>query len=90
MKKQVRVFYSGRVQGVGFRFTAVDLARELRVCGRVKNLDDGRVEVVAEAEENVLQDFLARINRYFSRYIRDTDTQWQEAGGAFKDFGIDF
>jgi acylphosphatase len=48
------------------------------------------VEVVAEAEENILQDFLARINRYFSRYIRDTDTQWQEAGGAFKDFGIDF
>jgi len=48
------------------------------------------VEVVAEAEENILQDFLGRLSRYFSRYIRDTDTQWQEARGSFKDFGIDF
>lgn len=90
MKKQVHVFYSGRVQGVGFRFTAEDMARELGVVGWVRNLRDGRVELVAEAEEEVLRDFLGRINQYFLRYIQDSDVNWQEAGGEFEDFGINF
>jgi acylphosphatase len=78
------------VQGVGFRFTTEDIARDLEVSGWVKNLRDGKVEVVAEAEEKVLEVFLARINQYFSRYIQDVDVQWQEAAGEFKDFGIRF
>ena len=90
MKKQAHVFYSGRVQGVGFRFTTQDLARDLNVCGWAKNLGDGRVEVVAEAEEEVLQDFLGKINKYFSQYIQDVDLQWQAASGEFKEFGIEF
>jgi acylphosphatase len=90
MEKQVRVYYTGRVQGVGFRFTTEDIARDLDVYGWVKNLRDGKVEVVAEAEEKVLEVFLARINQYFSRYIQDVDVQWQEAAGEFKDFGIRF
>jgi acylphosphatase len=90
MKKQAHVFYSGRVQGVGFRFTAEDIARELKVCGWVKNLRDGRVELIVEAEEEVLKDFLARINQYFSRYIRDVGAEWKEASGEFRTFGIEF
>jgi len=90
MKKQIHIFYTGRVQGVGFRFTAEDAARDLGVTGWVKNLRDGRVEVVAEAEEGKLSEFLSRINQYFSRYIRDTDTQWLPAAGEFKDFGIEY
>ena len=90
MKKQVHVFYTGRVQGVGFRFTTQDLARDLNVYGWAKNLGDGRVEVVAEAEEEVLQDFLGKINKYFSQYIQDVDLQWQAASGEFKEFGIEF
>jgi acylphosphatase len=90
MKRQVHVYYSGRVQGVGFRFTAENIANDLEVGGWVKNLLDGRVEVVAEAEENVLKDFLERVNKYFSRYIQDADVEWQEAAGEFKDFGIRF
>ena len=90
MKKQIHVYYSGRVQGVGFRFTAEDIANDLEICGWVKNLRDGRVEVVAESEEEVLKNFLSRINQYFSRYIQDVDTQWLPATGEFKDFGIEF
>lgn len=90
MRKQVHVFYSGRVQGVGFRFTAEDIARDLEVTGWVKNLRDGRVEVVAEAEEGRLKEFLEKINQYFSKYIQDADIQWLAATGEFKDFGITF
>jgi acylphosphatase len=90
MKKQIHVYYTGRVQGIGFRFTAEDIARDLGVCGWVKNLRDGKVELVAEAGEEILKDFLERINKYFSRYIQDIDVQWQEAKVEFKGFGIEF
>jgi len=90
MKRQIRVYYSGRVQGVGFRFTTQDIARELGVCGWVKNLSDARVELVAEAEEEILKSFLEKINNYFSRYIQDTDTHWLAATDKFKEFGLKF
>jgi len=90
MKKQVHAYYSGRVQGIGFRYTAQDLARDSGICGWAKNLSDGRVEIVVEAEEEVLQDFLNRISQHFSRYIQDTAVQWQEARGESKDFSIKF
>lgn len=90
MKKQIHAYYSGQVQGVGFRFTASNIANELGVTGWVKNLRDGRVEVVAEAEEEVLKDFLDKIRQYFSRYIQDVDVRWQEPRAEFTDFGIEF
>ena len=51
MRKRMHILYSGRVQGVGFRFTAETMAVESGIQGWVKNLGDGRVEIMAEAEE---------------------------------------
>jgi acylphosphatase len=89
-KKQIHVYYSGRVQGIGFRFTVERVANDLGGVGWVRNLRDGKVEVVAEGEEGALKDFLDKVSRHFSRYIQDTDVEWQEAAGEFKDFEIRF
>lgn len=90
MKKQLHIFYTGSVQGVGFRFTAIDIAKDTGVTGWVKNLRDGRVELLAEAEEVKLKNLLSRINNCFARYIQDTDINWLAATGEFKDFIIEF
>ena len=90
MKKQIHVYYSGRVQGIGFRFSAERIAIELGICGWVKNLADGRVEIVAEAEQDKLQQFLERIADGFSRYIRDAEIQWLNPTEEFSDFGVRF
>lgn len=66
-----RVLYEGRVQGVGFRYTAERLARRFDVAGFVRNLDDGRVELVAEGEPSELDGLLEAVRDAMSRYIRD-------------------
>lgn len=90
MKKRIHAYFCGSVQGVGFRFTAQDTANDLDVKGWVKNLQDRRVEVVAEAEEEVLKGFLDKINQYFSQYIRDLEIKWLEPTGEFKDFRVEY
>jgi len=88
--KRVHVYYSGRVQGVGFRFAAEAAARKLKVSGWVKNLPDGRVEVVAESDERVIINFLENISGEMSSYIRDAEIFWEQPTGEFKGFGIRF
>jgi acylphosphatase len=56
-----RVIFEGRVQGVGFRYTVKDLARGFDVCGWVKNLPDGTVELQAMGEAAELEDFIKEI-----------------------------
>lgn len=56
-----RVIFEGRVQGVGFRYTAKDIARGFDVCGWVKNLPDGTVELQMMGEKDELEDFLKEI-----------------------------
>jgi len=90
MKKALHAYYSGEVQGVGFRFTAQRIAEELKVTGWVKNLNDGRVEIIAEEEEENLKDFLSKISSAFSRYIEDVQIDWEPATGRFYDFRMSF
>lgn len=56
-----QVFYEGRVQGVGFRYTVKQIAKGFDVTGSVRNLADGRVELEAAGEESEVQAFLAAI-----------------------------
>jgi len=59
--KTLRVHYEGRVQGVGFRYTVKNLAREFEVSGTVANLPDGRVELLASGETEEVDAFLEAI-----------------------------
>lgn len=90
MVKRIEAFYSGQVQGVGFRFSVERQAVDLDIRGWVKNLPDGRVQLVGEAGEEALKNFLERIKQGFSVYISDIDLQWLVPTGEFPDFQIRF
>lgn len=68
-----RILFSGHVQGVGFRATTSWLARGFEVAGHVRNLPDGRVEVVAEGDVAELDRFTAAIQDSLGNFIRDVD-----------------
>lgn len=89
--KRLRVVWSGRVQGVGFRYTAEATALSLALVGWVRNLPDSRVEAVCEGPEPRLLKFLEQIRTGpMGRYIRGTSTSWDEASGEFSDFSTRF
>ena len=70
-----RVFYSGRVQGVGFRYTAQQVARSFEVVGYVRNLPDGRVELAAEGRPADLDAFLEAIQDAMSPHLREVSIE---------------
>ncbi|MCK9571717.1 MAG: acylphosphatase [Candidatus Omnitrophica bacterium] len=88
MRKQAHLYYSGKVQGIGFRFTARKIADTLNVSGWVKNSPDGRVEILAEGEEPDLKNFLSQIHRLLGSYITEESAQWSQPSGDFTDFQV--
>ena len=88
--KRVHAYFSGLVQGVGFRYTAIRLARRAGVTGWARNLYDGRVEILAEGAEATLEQFVRELREYFNTYVRDTHVEWLEATGEFAEFGVRF
>jgi len=87
--KRVRILISGLVQGVGFRYYAIAHARRLKVKGFVKNLNDGRVEVVAEGDSRRLEGLekLLRKGSYGSK-VEDVKIFTEQYKNEFKDFDV--
>jgi len=86
---RMTVWYSGRVQGVGFRYTARTVAAGFDVSGTVRNLPDGRVELVAEGEKAELKAFGEAIrDEGLAANIRGEVVTWSEALGGFRGFEI--
>jgi acylphosphatase len=83
-----RVFYTGRVQGVGFRYTAHRIAQGYSVTGYVKNLRDGRVELLAEGPTTEIQNLLQEIADAMSGNIENTDTLSEPSTGKYQSFTI--
>jgi acylphosphatase len=88
MPYRTHVHYSGHVQGVGFRFTAVRAAADLNVRGFVRNLADGRVELVAEGDKGEVEELLARIDRKMGGYIHDRQAAEEPPTGEFEGFDV--
>ncbi len=84
------VLYSGRVQGVGFRYTARSIARQFDVAGYVKNLPDGGVELVLEGRPEEVRAMLRTIQSEMGRYIREVREIPSPATGGFSGFDVRF
>jgi acylphosphatase len=76
-----RVFFSGRVQGVGFRATCRWLARGFDLVGFVRNLPDGRVELLAEGSAREIDRFLDAIQQEAGGFIREVYAELEPASG---------
>jgi acylphosphatase len=89
MDARARILITGLVQGVFFRREITDLARRLGISGWVKNLQDGRVEVLAEGERTRL-DELIRFSHVGPRgaVVRKVEVEWSDYSGEFRGFRI--
>ena len=86
---RMHILYSGSVQGVGFRYTAKTVAAGFEVLGLVRNLPDGRVELVAEGDRVELEAFRQAIrDAGLAGFIRDERVNWEDAQNEFRGFDI--
>ena len=87
--ERIEASFSGHVQGVGFRFTVLDVvSRFPEVTGYVRNTADGRVELVAEGPSAQVKSLMSAVERSMAGYIHNVETYAGEPTGEFSDFGI--
>jgi acylphosphatase len=90
MSSCIHAFFSGNVQGVGFRYTAQALAKRYAITGWVANLSDGRVELEIEGNLDDLNDFIKSLQEEFSGYIKNVNLEQLSYRGHYHDFSIKF
>lgn len=88
MKKEYHLIFSGKVQGVWFRATAQNLAQKHNVGGWIKNLTDGRVEAVAQADKQSLNNFLKSLAETYEPNIADIEKKENNPGKEYQKFAI--
>ncbi len=88
-RKSIRLMLAGRVQGVGFRYFVLTIAREMKIRGWIRNRSDGRVEIVAEGPEERLHQFVDKVKggTPFSR-IHKVDIEKNVSHEPFSSFEI--
>ncbi|MFH1682250.1 MAG: acylphosphatase [Candidatus Woesearchaeota archaeon] len=86
MKKRVHAYFSGQVQGVFLRATIQKQAQKLGITGWVKNLKDGRVELIVEGEEEMLKNAIEFCKKYTK--ITAEEISWEKFKGEFVEFKI--
>ena len=88
-RQRLHILYTGRVQGVGFRYTTKTVACGFDVTGTVRNLSDGRVELNVEGERSELEEFQKAIqDSEVGRFVRHEEVAWTEAKNEFRGFEI--
>ena len=87
-KYRLQIWYTGRVQGVGFRYKTTQIAAGSDVCGFVENLDDGRVHLLAVGDESETRAFADEIAKVMRDFIKSTDERADTADVSYKGFEI--
>ncbi|HEY9153991.1 MAG TPA: acylphosphatase [Opitutaceae bacterium] len=82
------IWFSGHVQGVGFRYSTVQVAKEFEVSGFVQNLADGRVLVEAEGEKPEIDRFVKAVEERMHGHVRKTERRSESRAAAFSGFII--
>ena len=89
MKARAHIFVSGWVQGVFFRDQTQKWANSLSITGWVRNLKDGRVEVMAEGDEEKVEDLISQLKQGPSlARVENVDVDWEDYKGEFEDFSV--
>lgn len=88
MKYRKQVWYEGRVQGVGFRYKACQIARGYDICGQVRNVDDGRVHLTAVGEKNEVEKFVSELEESMKDFIKSKEDFSDVYDGKYKGFQI--
>lgn len=81
-------YFSGRVQGVGFRYTVKNIALQHNISGYVKNLPDGRVELVMEGPDTEMDQVVDAVSNRMTGFIKKVDLNTAPATGEFEYFQI--
>lgn len=84
------IIFIGRVQGVGFRFTALRMANRYKLTGLVRNLFDGTVEMLAQGPSDDVDNCIRDIKESFDTYIRETRIEEIPLNPRYEDFKITF
>jgi acylphosphatase len=82
------VHFSGHVQGVGFRYATLQVAKEFDVAGHVANLADGRVRLEVEGSARMVDEFVAAIAERMHGHVRKIERTQQTRPPVFKGFEI--
>lgn len=82
------IYFSGRVQGVGFRYSALQVSKEFEVTGFVKNEVDGRVLLEVEGKKSQVNAFIAAIEERMHGYIRQVERNARRRDAGFQGFSI--
>lgn len=83
-----KVCFSGSVQGVGFRYSTLQVAKEFEVAGFVTNLADGRVQLEVEGNPRTVAAFITAVEERMHGYIRKTERFSQKRPPMFANFRI--
>jgi len=86
--RQTTVHFAGHVQGVGFRYTVLQVAKGYDVTGFVKNLTDGRVQLVAEGEGTEVDQFIAAVTERMAGYIRGVERVDSSGARQYQSFAL--
>lgn len=82
------VYFSGHVQGVGFRYTTLQVAKEFEVAGYVRNLADGRVLLEVEGRPRVIDEFVTAVTERMHGHVRKAERSQQIRSPVFQGFAI--